>query len=58
MAAFDVIDWPIALVIALGHEIGERARTRALRKLGEGIEAGGEMILAGAWEWTSSQRVR
>jgi hypothetical protein len=40
MAVLEVIDWPVALVIAVGHEIAYRARTRALRELAEGIEAG------------------
>jgi hypothetical protein len=40
MAVLEVIEWPIALVIAAGHEISHRARTRALRELAEGIEAG------------------
>jgi hypothetical protein len=39
MAVFEIIDWPVAIVIALGHEIAHRARTQALRELAEGIEA-------------------
>jgi len=41
MALFDVIEWPVALVIAVGHEIAHRARHKAIRELAEGIEAGG-----------------
>jgi predicted membrane protein len=41
MALFEVIEWPIAVVIAVGHEISHRARSRAIRQLAEGIEAGG-----------------
>lgn len=41
MALLDVIDWPVALVIGVGHEIAHRARSRALRELAEGVEAGG-----------------
>lgn len=41
MAVFEVIDWPVAIMIGLGHEIAHRARTQALRELAEGIEAGG-----------------
>jgi hypothetical protein len=41
MAVFEVVDWPVAIVIAVGHEITQRARARALRELAEGIEAGG-----------------
>jgi hypothetical protein len=41
MAVFEVVDWPVAIVIAVGHEITHRARAQALRELAEGIEAGG-----------------
>ncbi len=40
MAALEIIDWPVALVIAVGHEIAHRARNQALRELAEGVEAG------------------
>jgi hypothetical protein len=40
MAIIDVIDWPVAIVIAVGHEIAFRARTAAMRELAKGIEAG------------------
>jgi hypothetical protein len=40
MAVFEVIEWPVAIVIAVGHEIAHRARGQALRELAEGIEAG------------------
>jgi hypothetical protein len=40
MAVLEVIDWPLAIVIAIGHEIAHRARRQALRELAEGIEAG------------------
>ncbi|PYN91963.1 MAG: hypothetical protein DMD89_29220 [Candidatus Rokuibacteriota bacterium] len=41
MAALEVIDWPVAIVIGIGHELAHRARTRAVRELGSGIEAAG-----------------
>jgi len=41
MAAMEVIDWPVAIIIGVGHEIGHRARTRAVRELAGGIEAAG-----------------
>jgi len=41
MALFEVIEWPVALVIAIGHELAHRARNKAIRELAEGIEAGG-----------------
>lgn len=40
MGIFEFIEWPVALVIGLGHEIAHRTRDRALRELAEGIEAG------------------
>lgn len=40
MAILEIIEWPLALVIAAGHELSHRARARALRELAEGIEAG------------------
>jgi hypothetical protein len=40
MALLEVVDWPVALVIGVGHELAHRARRRALRELAEGIEAG------------------
>jgi hypothetical protein len=39
MALFEVIEWPLAIVIAVGHEIAHRSRNKALRELAEGIEA-------------------
>lgn len=41
MALFEIIEWPVAIVIAVGREIAHRSRDRALRELAEGIEAGG-----------------
>jgi hypothetical protein len=41
MALFEVIEWPLAIVIAVGHEIAHRSRNKALRELAEGIEAAG-----------------
>ena len=40
MALCEVIEWPLALVVAVGHEIAHRARSRAIRELAEGVEAG------------------
>jgi hypothetical protein len=41
MALLEVIEWPLAIVIAVGHEIAHRSRNKALRELAEGIEAAG-----------------
>jgi len=40
MAAIEVIEWPLALVMMLGHEIAHRAHSQALRDFAEGVEAG------------------
>ena len=40
MVVLEVVEWPLAVVIAVGHEIAHRARKRAIRELAEGIEAG------------------
>jgi hypothetical protein len=40
MAAFEIIEWPLAIVMALGHEIAHRAHDQALRDFCEGLEAG------------------
>jgi hypothetical protein len=41
MVVVDVIEWPIALVIGVSHEIHRRAHSRVMRELAEGVEAGG-----------------
>jgi hypothetical protein len=40
MAIVEIIEWPLALMMMLGHEIAHRAHTRALRDFAEGVEAG------------------
>jgi len=40
MAAIEVIEWPLAIMMMLGHEIAHRAHHQALRDFAEGIEAG------------------
>jgi len=40
MAIFEVIEWPLAIVTLLGHEISHRAHSEALRDFAEGVEAG------------------
>ena len=41
MALVEIIEWPVAVAIAVGHEIAHRSRNRALREFAEGVEAGG-----------------
>src|SRR5262249_52553958 len=40
MAAVEIIEWPLAIVMMLGHEIAHRAHSAALRDFAEGVEAG------------------
>jgi hypothetical protein len=40
MAVLEVIEWPLAIVMVLGHEIAHRAHSEALRDFAEGVEAG------------------
>ncbi|MFM1723848.1 MULTISPECIES: hypothetical protein [Rhodococcus] len=39
LAAFEVIDWPVAVAIAVGHALAEDQRHRALREVGEALES-------------------
>jgi hypothetical protein len=41
MTALELIDWPVALLIAAGHTVAARSHNRALRELGEGVVSGG-----------------
>jgi hypothetical protein len=40
MAAIEIIEWPLALMMMLGHEIAHRAHSEVLRDFAEGVEAG------------------
>lgn len=40
MAAVEVIEWPLAILMMLGHEIAHRAHAQALRDFAQGVEAG------------------
>ena len=40
MAAFEFVEWPLAILMMLGHEIAHRAHSAALRDFAEGVEAG------------------
>jgi hypothetical protein len=39
MAAVEIIEWPLALMMMLGHEIAHRTHSQALRDFAEGIES-------------------
>lgn len=39
VAAFGLIDWPIALLTAIGHLLSDDRRNRTLRALGEALDA-------------------
>lgn len=38
LAAFELIDWPVALVIATGHVLASNHRNQLLEELGEALE--------------------
>jgi hypothetical protein len=38
LAAFELIDWPVALVIATGHILASNHRNHLLEELGEALE--------------------
>jgi|ERR1035437_4306314 hypothetical protein len=38
LVAFEVIDWPVALVLAAGHALATQQHNRALQEFGEGLE--------------------
>ena len=40
MAIFEIIEWPLAIVMMVGHEVAHRAHSDVLRDFAEGIEAG------------------
>jgi hypothetical protein len=40
MAAFEVVEWPLAILMMLGHEIAHRSHSEALRDFAEGVESG------------------
>ena len=40
MTALEVIEWPVALVVAASHVVANQSHKRALRELAEGTEAG------------------
>jgi len=40
MAAFELIEWPVALIIAGTHFIEHHAHSRDIQELAEGIESG------------------
>jgi len=40
MAIVEIIEWPLAIVMMVGHEVAHRSHRQALRDFAEGIEAG------------------
>jgi hypothetical protein len=38
LAALDIIDWPVVLAIAAGHEIARSRHSKVLREFGEALE--------------------
>jgi hypothetical protein len=40
LTLLEVIDWPVAALIIVGHSVAQRAHNRAIRGIAEGLEAG------------------
>lgn len=40
MAALDLIDWPVALIVAAGHALATNRTNSALAEFAEGVESG------------------
>jgi hypothetical protein len=40
MATFEVIEWPLAIVVSVGHEVLHRTHSRALQEILRGMAAG------------------
>jgi hypothetical protein len=38
LAAFEIIDWPVALVIGAGHALASQHRNKLAEELGEALE--------------------
>ncbi|MFF7191546.1 hypothetical protein ACFZAR_41675 [Streptomyces sp. NPDC008222] len=38
LAALEIIEWPVGLTIAIGHEIARNRHSRVLREFGEALE--------------------
>jgi hypothetical protein len=38
LLALEVIDWPIALLVASGHALAQQQHNRAIQQFGEGLE--------------------
>ncbi|MEU7379944.1 MULTISPECIES: hypothetical protein [unclassified Streptomyces] len=38
LTAFDLIEWPVALAIAVGHELARTHRSKSLREFGDALE--------------------
>jgi len=40
LAIVEIIEWPLAIVMMVGHEVAHHSHRQALRDFAEGIEAG------------------
>jgi hypothetical protein len=38
LAALEIIDWPLAVIIAAGHLLADQRRSRTLHAFGEALE--------------------
>lgn len=41
MTALEIIEWPLALLVAASHALSTHSRNREIKQLDQGIEAGG-----------------
>ncbi|MDP9116369.1 MAG: hypothetical protein M3O28_03720 [Actinomycetota bacterium] len=41
LVALELIDWPIALLVAVGHGLAQQQHSQAIQQLGEGLEDAG-----------------
>jgi hypothetical protein len=40
MAAFEIIEWPLALIVAAGHAISESSTNPEVQQAAEGLQSG------------------
>jgi hypothetical protein len=41
LAVFDVVDWPVAILVAVGHALAENRHSELLEDFGEALEGAG-----------------
>ncbi|KUO09834.1 hypothetical protein AQJ58_22565 [Streptomyces sp. DSM 15324] len=38
LAALEIVEWPVALVLAIGHQLAHNQHSRVLREFGDALE--------------------